>query len=642
MLGGLIAAPVDVGAQKGSLIARISTGKIRTAILQAGGVTRTAPSISSSAQAAAQEFGLDELQAEKEVASDFSPQVEPDQFNVSRDTLGCRNRNTNGSVRVNQDCTFRRQAEELIKINPTDTRNLIAGQNDSRVGYNKCGFDYSFDGGQTWGDGIPPFYQRENHPELDGPTAANPNRNTIAGGTGTAHTYDAGSDPALAFDSVGRAYYSCVFFDVHSNASGVLVTQSPEGAGGAFYDNVTATGRAFVVAEDNGPVGANQRIVNHDKEFITADSYVNSPNRDNVYITWTVFDFKSTCRGGAPDDQAFCSSAIFGSMSTDHGLTWSTPEPISGNNPQLCFFGNFFDPTQSASACNLDQGSDPVVLPDGRLAVIFNNGNTPPGDINAQQLSVTCSPSGQSQAGTAHLNCAPPSKVGADVVNKEPLCDFGRGPEECIPGPFIRTNDFPRMAVDKQTGELYAVWQDYRHGEFEIQLRKSIDAGRSWQGSNTPVSPAAGVDEYMPAVDVGANRNVAVSFYRSSRVPNENFTPEDGFTVGRDPGVQQIGQTYWLGGRVQPSGRATSVPFALVQVAPLTPPPDGAQAGFNGDYSGIAVTGNTAYPIWSDTRNAAAQTSPSQGVVHDEDVFSVAHAIPSGSAATSTAAQDGD
>src|SRR5207248_10393280 len=129
---------------------------------------------------------------------------------------------------------------ELIKINPSDATNIIAGQNDSRIGYNKCGFDYSFDSGVRWGDGQPPFYQRENHPELDLPTASNLNRNTIRDGQGTAHTYDAGSDPALAFDSAGRAFFSCVLFDVHTNASGVLVTQSPVGAGGSFYQNVSA------------------------------------------------------------------------------------------------------------------------------------------------------------------------------------------------------------------------------------------------------------------------------------------------------------------------------------------------------------------------------------------------------------------
>src|SRR6266446_3839593 len=61
--------------------------------------------------------------------------------------LGCANRVGAGAtnVRVNQDCTLRRQAEEQVAVNPTDPSNIIAGQNDSRIGFNHCGFDYSLD-----------------------------------------------------------------------------------------------------------------------------------------------------------------------------------------------------------------------------------------------------------------------------------------------------------------------------------------------------------------------------------------------------------------------------------------------------------------------------------------------------------------
>jgi len=49
------------------------------------------------------------------------------QLKISQGTLGCRARNTDGNVRVNQDCTFRRQAEELIKIiRPTRATSLLA------------------------------------------------------------------------------------------------------------------------------------------------------------------------------------------------------------------------------------------------------------------------------------------------------------------------------------------------------------------------------------------------------------------------------------------------------------------------------------------------------------------------------------
>src|SRR5437867_8149540 len=98
-------------------------------------------------------------------------------------TQGCQNRfEADGivTVRVNQDCSLRRQAEEVVAINPQNENNLVAGQNDSRVGFNHCGYDWSFDGGKTWGDQIPPFYQ---FTALDG------------------HTFDACSDPTATFDA---------------------------------------------------------------------------------------------------------------------------------------------------------------------------------------------------------------------------------------------------------------------------------------------------------------------------------------------------------------------------------------------------------------------------------------------------------
>jgi hypothetical protein len=616
LVGGLMVSPAGVSAQE-STLKRVAEGKIKPAVLTVGGVSHTLQGISGGTLDAAR-FNPPSSSDIREEEADAANPNDVAQFDVSEGTLGCHARNSDGNVRVNQDCTFRRQAEEIIKINPTNPNNIIVGQNDSRIGYNKCGFDYSFDGGKHFGDGLPPFYQRENHPELDGATPADPNKNTIAGGPGTAHTYDAGSDPAETFDSAGRAFFSCVTFDVRSNASGVLVTQSPVGAGGSFYDNVSATGRAFVVVEDNSPTVA------HDKEFIAADAFSGSPNKDNVYVTWTLFKFGTTC--GAPPDGTlqFCSSAIFGSMSTDHAVTWSTPEEISGSSP-LCSFGNFFDPSRTFNTCDLDQGSDPQPMPDGTLVVPFFNQNTT--TVDNQQLAVVCHPSGSSTAGTAHLNCASPSKVGTDVAGNEPQCDFGRGPEECIPGPWIRTNDFPRIGLDKGNKSLFAVWQDYRNGEFDIQISRSNDGGKTWKEGGT-INPTHGFDSYFAAVDVGSNHKVAVSFFKSQRVPNENNTPGGGFAPGM-PGVQDPNNksSYWLSGRQQPDVE-TDTPFAAIRISPFFAPPDGGQAGFNGDYSGIAAHGSIAHPVWSDTRNSVVQTSPTQGVVHDEDVFTDARAIP--------------
>lgn len=561
---------------------------------------------------------------------------------ITPGTLGCGTRNADGNVRVNQDCTLRRQAEEVIKYNPVDPNNLIAGQNDSRIGYNHCGFDYSLNGGKTWGDGLPPFWQKENHPELQRPTAADPNQHSILGNPGTDRTYDFASDPVVAFDSQGRAFFGCVVIslaanegdDVTDGATGLLVTSSPPNAHGAFYSNVSAHSRRFVVAEDNNPV------IFHDKPFITADIYANSPNRDNVYATWTVFKADPALCGAPPEASPFGCSPIFGSMSTDHGNTWSTPEEISGAAAPFCV--GFTGKTFVASPCNQDQGSDPAAVPDGTgaLVVTYNNGNTP--SLTNQQLAVRCQPSGSSPAGTAHLNCGPPTVVGFDYTAGEPQCDFGRGPEECIPGPFIRTNDFPRIAVNRDNGHLFVTWQDYRTGEFDIHLSESTDGGRTWTEAGPPVNPNPGKDHYFPAIDVAASPagtgghenggedgmdHVGVSYYRSDRIPNESTVPSAGFAPGQ-PGVQQEPSDYVLAG-----GNGQHTPYRFRVLSPSFVPPDGNQAGFNGDYSGLTVVNSTAHPIWSDTRNTSPYppgTPDFQGVIHDEDVFTDSVQLPGG------------
>jgi len=616
--GGLLAGTASAEPSK-HVLRDVVTGKIKPAKItvrptpNAAPITKTMPFLSSARLRAAELALLSGPDhADEALADGGGANLAAGGGAQSPNTVGCGNRTSNGNVRVNQDCSYRRQAEEKIVYNPSNPSNLIAGQNDSRVGFNQCGIDWSTDNGVHWGDLLPPFRQRINDPGSLTPTSSDPNSHTVIGGPGTGHTYDADSDPAPAFDAHGRGFFTCIAFDVATNATLIYATQSPAAAQGSFFFNLDTAGRSFIVDEENDPRAS------LDKPFIVGDTFTQSPNVDNVYATWTLFNF--SC---GPQGNGFCSGAIFGSMSTDHGLTWSTPEEISGVAPTLCFFGNFFDPTRNPNACDFDQGSDPAPQPNGNLVVIFNNGNTAADNPNGQQLGVVCHPSGSSPAGTARLNCDAPVKVGDDVIVGEPLCDFGRGPEQCIPGAFVRTNDFPRVAVNPGSGHLYASWQDYRNGEYDIQLAASTDGGRTWSASTT-VNPDSGTDHYFPADAVAPSWHrdrVGVSYYRSGRVPNENSSATGVFAPGQ-PGVQQTNSDYVLAG-----GTATRTPFRFRVLSPQFPPPDGNQTGFNGDYSGLAINReDEAHPIWSDTRNT--NPFPLNGVVHDEDVFTQAVRLP--------------
>jgi hypothetical protein len=609
MVGASIVVQAPSSSAEPSVSQRIAAGTLRPAYLRVPGGVKRMPFLSPGRV----ESLLNTSAASAAVAAEKAPTS----TGIAVRSLGCAERNLGRDVRVNQDCTYRRQAEEDIAVDPNDARNLVAGMNDSITGWNKTSLDFSVDAGAHWGAiSTAPFGYRLNAPDQLLPTAGDPNRHTIRGGAGTLHSYDACSDPYLAVDSRGRFFYTCIAFDIASNASMVFVTPSPPGAKGSYFDQVPApfdqsppyTGREHVVSEDNSAAAS------YDAPKVAADAFAQSPNRDNVYFTWTVFDF--TC--GKTHDQ-YCQSRIFGSMSTDHGFTWSTPEPISGANRSLCVLGNAFRGSLNPHACNFNGHSDLVVEPNGALAVTFQNGNTP--GLDQQILALHCRPHGSSTAGTARLGCGSPAKVADEKVANAPTCDFGG---QCIPGAYIRApvETSQRIAVNERTGALYDTWYDYRFGEFDVFVARSDDGGRTWTAARK-VNPDTGTDHYFSAIDIGENggTHVAISYYRTDRVNGENNPPSGGF----GPGVATKMSDYVLSG-----GLDLHTPYAFSVLSPRFPPPTGIQAGFNGDYSGITIdANNVVHPIWSDTRNRVPNPQFNKATV-DEDVFTVTRPAPGG------------
>ncbi|MFF1870298.1 sialidase family protein [Kitasatospora herbaricolor] len=486
---------------------------------------------------------------------------------VSSNTLGC-SQNSGGNIRVNQDCTFRRQAEEQIAVDPTNPDHVIAGMNDNRIGFNHCGFAYSFDGGRRWGDGIPPFFQHLN--------------------PGTGHTYDAASDPGVAFDSRGNAYFSCVVADFTPSsgglpASGLFVTTSSGKSSGSAYENVPFGPDApYVVVENNDPA------IFHDKPFIAADSHPGSPFRDNVYITWVRLE----C-----GDQG-CVTPIYFSRSSDQAKTWSEPVKISGNNAELCVDGDQVPGVPGgADECNFSGGPSPVVGPDGTISVAFHNSNTPI-DAQNQQLLVQSHDGGQTWSR--------PVKIGDDVIfslidgSPAPGCEFSG---QCVPPPTnVILGDPPALSVDSTGKILAAVWNDFRNGinsdeNYDIVLATSTDGGATWSSRiayNDPTQTA----QFQPAVAINQrNGAIAVSYYDRS-VNNDAVTGRYDYSIslGRSATGQLNHQR-------------------VSTVSSLSPDFNPTQAGFLGDYSSVAWSGNTALPLWADGRNLDPSGQP------DEDVF---------------------
>lgn len=508
------------------------------------------------------EVAFNEERAEMSDLQAGSSDTPPD---ATATALGCANRGSATNPRANRDCTLRRQAEEQVAVNPVDPANVVAGQNDSRVGFNHCGFDYSLDGGTTWGDGQPPFFQHLSR---------------------IGHTYDAASDPALTFDGTGRAWYSCVLFDVNTNASGLAVVPSTPQLKGSAYANVAAGASPYVVAED----ASGQHF--YDKEFIAGDQ---RGANTSVYVTFTDFQSANNCRRNT-NKGGLCQSPIEISKWTGSG--WTAPVQISGSSP-LCTSGNVFNPQLPADACNFNQGSFPVVLPNGDVYVVFNNFNTP--TLVNQQLGVLVHVSGNT------LTPGAPVQVGLDDESKAALCDFGRGPEQCVESLDIRSQDFPALALDPSNGShLIATWTDTRaaavNGNYDVVVSESTDGGATWSdaGGHGTVLTTAGA-YFEPSATISSGGTPVVSMYRANTAQHTSAVGDGTFGYG-----YQVRSGASFGG-YQPASDGQAYP---------SPEANATQKGFLGDYSSVASarTGNTVYMVWSDTRNGSA-AGP------DEDVF---------------------
>jgi hypothetical protein len=501
----------------------------------------------------------------------------------SAGTQGCQNTFTGGgpggnNVRINQDCSLRRQAEEVVVPNPNNAKNLIAGQNDSRLGFNKCGYDWSFDGGKTWGDQVPPFYQ-------------------FIGGDG--HTFDACSDPTATFDSQGNAYIGGVLFDISSAASAFVVAKSNNPIGGAFYHTPAALSfqeyrdvPLGVVANDNDP------NVFNDKEFIVADSNSSSPKADNVYATWTRFN-------GATGAGVGGNSPIYFSQSTNGGATWSAGIEISGANAANC---TVFSGESNPNACDQDQGSHPIVGSDGTLYVAFGNGNTPLPGIN-QHMIVKC---------PASSNCALPASWTAPVktsddIGTQPVgpnattaCPAGR---QCLPPNGYRLDDFVEGSISvDNSGNLYSVWADFRNGggtctgpaatatppcDNDVFMSVSTDGGATW-GPAINVTPAAKFGpsaQWMPWSAVAPNgKKLFIGYYDRSYGTCETTGCND-ITMATVDKPASAARTFKYT-RITTS----SMPNLVVANNPL-------QAGFLGDYMWVSTdTKGNPYLTWADTR----------------------------------------
>jgi hypothetical protein len=484
-------------------------------------------------------------------------------------------------VTVNQDTAAAAQNETAIAVDPNNPNRVVASANDyvtrtwtctvggtpcSALGDGYSGTYFSNDGGQTW-------CCSATDPQHLGTLI--PGVSRLAGGQ-----YDAGGDPAVTFDSRGTAYYAGLGFDRLTPPNSVAVNR------GTFVGGNLSWSAPTFINPTTSPA------IFNDKEWIAADANASSPFRDRVYVTWTRFIFSA-------GTGAYVQSPIFEAHSTDGGATFSSPQLIGG--PVI-----------------YDQGSRPVVGPDGTVYVFFE------GSTRLATLSSTY----MVKSTDGGASWSQPVAV-ASVQDIVPVADAQ-----------FRVNSFPAPAVAPD-GTLYVAWS--------TQLDDStggLCATRTNSGCHSAAVFSTSTDR---GVKWSAPQLLLPDRDAQNRTPGGYDTLPDGVTL--TPDVHRV-DTFWPAVAVSPSGRVYMSAYAADVVSPWqkckTPDSPTARGrinclvldgwvnnarldyavrdlttgvsnivtshpintryqfggGFIGDYTGLAVgSDNMFHALWTDTNN---------------------------------------
>lgn len=480
-------------------------------------------------------------------------------------------------VVMNQDIAGAPQNETSIAVDPNNPNRVVGSANDyvtrtwsctigatpcSALGDGYSGTYYSNDGGATWAG-------RSTDPQHLATLI--PGVTRLAGGT-----YDAGGDPALAFDSRGTVYFAGLGFNRNSAPNTVHVSRGTFDAAGKL-----TWGAPTFIAATTSPA------IFNDKEWIAADHGFTSPFRDRVYVTWTRFVF-------TPTTGSYVQSPIAVAYSSDGGQTFSEPKLISGN----VLYG---------------QGSRPVVGADGTVYVFWDG---------AQRKS------------TWDSIWMVKSSDGGDTWSKPiavaPLADITP-----IANARFRVNSFPAAAVASD-GTLVVTWSSqmrdgattYSTAGFgygpgthaQAVYSRSTDGGMSWStpvpvfadldamnrtpigygGVSGPLVPSTHrVDSFFPAVAASPGGSVYLGAYVANVVSPwqscETYDPNGSIRcVTTGPYINNAKLNYALTNLATRSTKiATQLPINTRY---------NFRGGFIGDYTDIAAgSDGRVHASWTDT-----------------------------------------
>jgi hypothetical protein len=353
--------------------------------------------------------------------------------------------NPGDNIRVNNptlDTFFHTHSETSIAVNGV---NLALSFNEGA----SDGYAISTDGGNNWA-----------HKRIPDP----------AGGSNL-------GDGVVGFGPIGELYYA-------------TLAAVPSGGGIKSFVGVSKSsdnGATFSTPFDASTTAGNTTDF-QDKEWLAVDNKAGSPNKGNVYVTWT--DFLSPSSNG---------SFISFARSTNGGVTFGTPLALS---PQ--------DRTQ------LVQGSVPVIAPNGDLYVAFSDGHSAIGGIGIVK-----------------------STDGGVTFSAETRVTGVTNVSTMTGGGGVRTNSFPSVAVDKN-GAVHAVYNAWTRSLVD---RSDIFYVRSTDGGSTFSSPlklnddGSTTTQFLPSIAAASDGTLGVKWWdRRNDQSNDSLT-DVYMTISHDGGA---------------------------------------------------------------------------------------------------------
>jgi hypothetical protein len=451
-----------------------------------------------------------------------------------------------------------RQANELsIAVNPTNPLNIIAtGKDYTPDVAGDCVYDglyATLDGGKTWTNQNVPGSPWKRLQDPSEPLTEFSNFYCV-------------TDPVVAFGPDGTAYWTVMPYqcDPVSGSktgrdlvpgSGIGVPATPFGGGGGFNDWFwTCSAMYVLVSEDGGLTWPTVREVafgprlEHDKQWMSA-----APNGD-VLLCWDrapVAPSPGASPPVGPDNTVGAGDpGVVCSVSSDKGRSWS----------------DFAYMTTQAGLPWVDYGPDnrawAALVDDASVLVMSSDDGLTWGDV--------------AEAG-AFENPPPGGEYGWPVLQ----------------GSDFRTFTVPSIAVDRSAGphggRVYVAWFTHAGGDGDVVLSYSDD-GTSWSEPRKvhDDDPTLKADQFMPAVSVGPDGTVDVSFYDRRWDPG-NHLFDMAYTYSLDGG-----QTFAPTIRV--SERSSDEQWSHHQNGMV----------FMGDYIDNDSSAGAAHLVWVDTRNQQA------------------------------------